>query len=140
MLEPTAGCVVGGVSGQGLYSQAHPGQESHWGLRGGIGLPGGKEKGMRVWITAQRKGCGRDTERQHEPLERKSKRQKPMEQKLGLCTGQVAKGPLSAGLGDVRTLSPGETLWWREAGSTPTKKTLVYTCRHCSRNQEVPHT
>lgn len=53
-------------------------------------------------------------------------------QKLGLCTGLVAKGPLSAGHGDVRPLSPGETLWWREAGSTPTKKTLIYICRHCS--------
>lgn len=29
---------------------------------------------------------------------------------MGLSKGQVAKGPLSAGLGDVRALSPGETL------------------------------
>lgn len=60
------------------------------------------------------------------------------ETEIGLCTGQVAKDPLSAGLGDVRTLSlpRGNTRVLREAGSAPTKETLVPTL---SRDQKVQH-
>lgn len=59
----------------------------------------------------------------------------------GLCTGQVAKDPLSAGLGDVRTLSlpRGDTRGLREAGPAPTKDTLVPTHKNCSRDQKVQH-